>query len=60
MTLWENEKALKDFASSGAHRDAMKASKDIAKEIRTITYDADSLPDWKTAKVLEQGNVIRY
>lgn len=61
MTLWENEKDLKDFAASGAHMEAMKTSRKLAREIRTYTYDAEELPDWKTAKsLLEQGQVITY
>ena len=61
MTLWDSEQAPREFAMSGAHRDAMKASKELAREIRTITYDADTLPDWKTAEtLLEQGHIIRY
>ena len=61
MTLWDSEQDLKEFATSGPHLDAMKASREIAKEIRTITYDADSLPDWKTAEaLLEKGHIIRY
>ena len=61
MTLWETEEELKEFALSGAHLEAMKKSKEIAKEIRTIIIDADKLPDWKTAKqILIKGNVIKY
>ncbi|MBX2962365.1 MAG: DUF3291 domain-containing protein [Cyclobacteriaceae bacterium] len=61
MTLWNTEQELKDFAKSGAHLKAMKKSKQIAKEIRTITIDADSLPPWKEAKkLLEGANAIRY
>ena len=61
MTLWKSEADLKSFATSGAHLEAMKRSKAIAKEIRTITVDADALPDWKTAKKwLEKGRVIRF
>ncbi|MFT5820682.1 MAG: hypothetical protein ACI8ZM_001927 [Crocinitomix sp.] len=61
MTLWNTEDELKAFAQSGAHLEAMKIGKQIAKEIRTITVDADSLPNWKTAKMLlENGKVIRY
>lgn len=61
MTLWNNEKELKQFASSGAHLEAMKASKQMAKEIRTITLETESLPNWKDAKrMLEKGKVIRY
>ncbi|HNL08662.1 MAG TPA: hypothetical protein PKH93_13885, partial [Chitinophagales bacterium] len=44
MTLWNNESELKEFAKSGAHLDAMKKSKQMAKEIRTITIDTETLP----------------
>ena len=47
MTLWNNEAELKEFARSGPHLDAMKKSKEIAKEIRTYTYDANVLPTYK-------------
>ena len=61
MTLWTNESELKEFAVSGAHLDAMKRSRNIAKEIRTITIDADSLPSWKEAnKLLAKAKVIKY
>ncbi|MFZ1806307.1 MAG: DUF3291 domain-containing protein [Cyclobacteriaceae bacterium] len=61
MTLWNNENDLKEFARSGAHLEAMKSSKQIAKEIRTITIDTDALPDWKEAKkLLEGAKVLKY
>jgi hypothetical protein len=61
MTLWNNEEEMKIFASSGAHLEAMKESRRIAKEIRTITIDAESLPNWKEAKkLLETGKVLQY
>ena len=61
MTLWNNEAELKEFAKSGAHLEAMKASSQMAKEIRTITIDADSLPNWKEAEnLLKNGKVYRY
>nr|WKN34264.1 DUF3291 domain-containing protein [Tunicatimonas sp. TK19036] len=61
MTLWKSEQDLKKFAMSGAHLAAMKASKSLAKEIRTITYEADSLPDWPTAEImLKKAHVIHY
>lgn len=61
MTLWNNEEELKEFARSGAHLEAMKASKRIAKEIRTITIDAEELPNWREAKaLLANGKVSRY
>ncbi len=61
MTLWNNTEEMSAFAKSGAHLEAMKKSSKMAKEIRTITIDADALPSWKEAKqLLEKGKVIRY
>ena len=61
MTLWNNESELNDFAKSGAHTEAMKSSKDIAKEIRTITINADALPSWAEAtKLLENAKVLKF
>ena len=61
MTLWNNEEEMRAFSKSGAHLEAMKASKELAQEIRSITIDAKELPDWKTAKeLLEQGRVLYY
>ncbi|MEP5338830.1 MAG: DUF3291 domain-containing protein [Algibacter sp.] len=61
MTLWNNEEELKEFARSGAYLEAMKISKQIAKEIRTITIEANTLPNWKVAlKLLEEGKTIKY
>lgn len=61
MSLWKNEEDMRAFATSGAHLEAMKKSKNIAKEIRTITIDADKLPDWKTAlSLLEKGKVFKF
>lgn len=61
MSLWNNEQEMRAFAMSGAHLEAMKTSKKIAKEIRTITIDADKLPDWKTAlELLEKGKILKY
>ncbi len=61
MSLWKNEEEMKSFAKSGAHLEAMKKSKEIAKEIRTITIDADKLPDWTTAlSLLDKGKVLTF
>lgn len=56
MTLWEDEMSLKAFAKSGAHLDAMKISKDLAREIRTFTYEANQLPGWSEAKTHLRSN----
>ena len=61
MTLWESESDLKDFARSGAHLDAMKKTGEIAKELRTYTYDAEKLPGWdEAARLLEKSRVISF
>jgi len=61
MTLWNSESELKDFAKSGAHLEAMIKSKNIAKEIRTITIDTDTLPSWDEAnKLLDNAKVFKY
>lgn len=61
MTLWRSADEMKEFAASGAHKEAMKNSGSIAKEIRTITIDANELPSWSTAtRLLAQGKVITF
>jgi hypothetical protein len=61
MTLWHSEEDLREFARSGAHLEAMVNSSKMAKEIRTITIDADTLPGWKEAKkLLEHAKVLQY
>jgi len=61
MTLWRSEDEMKKFATSGAHNTAMRNSRSIAKEIRTITIDANELPSWSTAKqLLVEGKVINF
>ena len=61
MTLWNNENELREFARSGAHLDAMKKSKSIAKEIRTITIETETLPSWSEAKILlEKAKVFKF
>lgn len=60
MSLWETEKDLKNFARSGAHLEAMKRYREVAREIRTLTLAADKLPNWSMAKemLVRNGKVI--
>ena len=61
MSMWKNEEDMRAFATSGAHLEAMKTSKKIAKEIRTVTIEADQFPDWKTAiALLAKGKVFKF
>jgi hypothetical protein len=56
LSVWRSTDDLKRFSGSGAHAEAMKHTKLIATEIRTYTYNSDSLPNWKEVKKLLAGN----
>lgn len=62
MTLWENEKTMQDFVTSGAHAKAMKSAKDIAKELRFLKFEANELPPWKEAisRLEKEGKRISF
>jgi len=60
MTLWKNEEDMKAFAHSGAHLDAIKNAKILAKEIRSITIDANDLPNWRESQILLKSNGKSY
>ncbi|MEM7039540.1 MAG: DUF3291 domain-containing protein [Bacteroidota bacterium] len=62
MSLWNTEEEMKTFAREGAHKIAMQSSRKVAREIRIHAYDADALPDWKTAKsqLMKEGKVYRF
>lgn len=61
MTLWQSENEMMKFTKSGAHKEAMLSSQSIAKEIKTITIDANKLPSWSMAKqLLTEGKVITF
>ncbi len=62
MSHWETEAAIKQFARSGAHLDAMKQSAKLSTEIRIYTFESDTLPDWKQAKQLlvAHGKLMQF
>ncbi len=62
MTTWENETQMNSFSRNNPHLTAMKRSVAIAKEIRVLTFEADTMPSWKTAKKLlyEKGRVLSF
>ncbi|WP_411031842.1 DUF3291 domain-containing protein [Spongiimicrobium sp. 3-5] len=60
MTLWRNEQDMRAFAYSKAHLDAIKRSKLLAKEIRTITIEANDIPKWKEAQILLKSEGKKY
>ena len=61
MTLWQSEDEMKKFDSSGGHKEVMRSSQRIAKEIRIITIDGDKLPLWLVAEeLIEKRKVIHF
>jgi hypothetical protein len=62
LSIWESEQDVKNFAISGAHLAAMKASQTVAEEIRTYTFQSDQVPDWEEAKQLlaQKGKVFLF
>lgn len=62
LSVWKSEEEVKQFARSGAHREAMKFSRSLATEIRIYTFHCDKIPDWKEAKqlLLENGKVYSF
>lgn len=62
MTLWKSMEDVKNFSKSGAHLEAMKLSAQLAKEIRILSYESSSLPDWKEAKkkLYTEGKLYKF
>jgi hypothetical protein len=62
MTLWNNEEEMREFARTSHHLAGVKRSREIADEIRILTYSGDRLPAWKEAITLlkSKGRLIKY
>ncbi len=62
LSVWEDQKYLKQFSRSGAHLEAIKQAGALAREIRIYTFESDVVPDWKEARTLieKNGKVIPY
>lgn len=62
MTQWESYEEMRDFAKSGAHKEAMKMSKTLAKEILVLSFEQDDAPSWKEVRkfLKEDGSIYRY
>lgn len=59
MTLWDNEEAMKLFARTGEHKESMKSTARLGKQVRTVTFEADRFPGWiRAIKLLRKGKVI--
>lgn len=53
LTVWENKRAMQDFAFHGVHLEAIKAFNKIA-EGKTYGYEADVIPDWDEVRITWQ------
>jgi heme-degrading monooxygenase HmoA len=62
LSIWETDAAMKQFARSGAHLEAMKQSAKLAHELRTFTFEAEAIPNWKEVKrmLAEKGKVMQF
>ncbi len=61
MSLWPDHETMMAFVRSGAHLDAMKTASSIAKEIKVVHYEGETLPSWTEAKKLvAKGRSIKY
>lgn len=62
LSAWESDEDIKRFAHSGAHKEAMKQTKQLATEIQIYTYQGIELPSWKEAKHLlnEKGKTLTF
>lgn len=52
VTSWQNKEDMQAFARNGAHLKTMQESRRIAKSFKTLSINADTLPNWKQAKSL--------
>jgi hypothetical protein len=62
MTLWESREAMEQFYRHGdAHKAAMTESANLAKTIKTFSYEDNALPSWDDAKVLlPEGKLLVF
>lgn len=62
LSAWETIEDIKRFAHQGAHKEALKQSRDLSTEIRIYTYQTDKMPDWKDAKeqLIANGKIYKY
>ena len=62
LSAWESEADLQHFARTGAHREAMRQSGNLATEIGIYTFRSEDVPSWKEAKklVFENGKIISF
>ena len=60
MSLWRNDRDIREFVGNGEHLHAMKNAKKVAREIITLNIEADIMPSWIEAKSLleKQGKEI--
>ena len=62
MTLWESAEASRSFAREGFHLESMRQSASLSKEIRTLTFESNTLLNWKEAKerLLKDGRILKF
>lgn len=56
LTVWEDTESMMKFSRSGKHHEAIKKSKDLAKEIRLYHYESYEIPSEKEVKATLENN----
>ncbi len=62
MSLWRNEKDLREFTTHDGHLRAMRKSPKLASEIRTLNVEAEAILPWQEGILLlnVQGKRIQF
>jgi hypothetical protein len=49
LTVWDNKEDMFRFRNGGAHLEAMKDIKSMAKKAKSASWETDEMPGWKQA-----------
>ena len=49
LTAWETNKHMRDYIRTGAHKEAMKHTAQLAKHIESSHFENETVPSWDEA-----------
>ncbi|HCK21569.1 MAG TPA: hypothetical protein DHW15_05250 [Bacteroidetes bacterium] len=49
LTSWTDENSMLVYKKNGAHKRAMKDTKKVSHQYRSVYYEAETVPSWKEA-----------
>ena len=50
LTAWKDRAAMLQYRNTGPHKVAMQRISKLSKQYKTLVWEAEAVPDWKTAK----------